>query len=312
MGHLPSSRRKQSRDLGDSAADDIYFNGPGASRHRVRSRRGNYQQNPVRLVRTRTLSTDLDDGRSPGTANNGLRARLLVLQNGAVNGEREIKKLLADTQPVARWQERLRRLLSVYIMPHDAYQALAFLEKNMDTAIVAVEDPSQSVGYPALYIDVKHKPQIFDQQHWKDIMIALHFDITEPEGRHDFDLIEVKVTRQVTLGSLLGFKFLLHCLSNISWVMLRMLLALTHDEAHRLVAVMQSPHSHHHGHVDLSALQDLCARYPNELSTLGFSVTKNRRKKEVTWHPQPSDCVHSLEVGLIGLFHNGSGLETFI
>ncbi|KAL8584576.1 hypothetical protein ACOMHN_002306 [Nucella lapillus] len=311
MGLLPSSRRRQSRDLGDSAADDIYIDGPGADRRRGRSWRGSHQENSVRLVRTRTLSTDLDDGRVAGTANSGLWSSSLVLQKGAVGEEREVRKLLMDTQPVARWQQRLRRLLSGYIMPLHAYQALAFLEKNMDTAIVAVEDPSQSLGYPALFIDITPKPQLFDLQHWKDILIALHFDITEPEGNHDLDLVEVKVTRQVTLGSLLGFKFLLQCLSNVSWDMLRMLLALSNEEAHILMVVMQSPH-HHHGHVDLSGLQDLYARYPNELSTLGFSTAKNRQKREVTWRPQSSDSVYNMEVALIGLFHNGGGLEAHI
>ncbi|XP_076463225.1 uncharacterized protein LOC143295420 isoform X3 [Babylonia areolata] len=238
-----------------------------------------------------------------------------VLQNGVVSGERELKKLLADTQPVGRWQDRLKRLLGIYIMPHDAFKALAFLQENMDTAIIAVQDPTQSLGYPALCINIDHKPQIFDLQHWKGIMYALHFELTEPDGRHDIDLVEVKVTRQVTLGSLLGFKFLLHCLSNISWDMLRMLLSLSAGEALGLLAVMQNLHSRHHGHVDLSTLQDLYARYPHQMSELGFTVNRraSRKRKEVTWlPPQSSDSANNLEVALIGLFHNGSGLETYI
>ncbi|XP_076463223.1 uncharacterized protein LOC143295420 isoform X1 [Babylonia areolata] len=306
MGLLSSSRRKQSRDLGDSAADDTHvvcFNGHGDSRRRK-------SQYPV-LVRTRTLSTEENHWGST----NGIREMPVVLQNGVVSGERELKKLLADTQPVGRWQDRLKRLLGIYIMPHDAFKALAFLQENMDTAIIAVQDPTQSLGYPALCINIDHKPQIFDLQHWKGIMYALHFELTEPDGRHDIDLVEVKVTRQVTLGSLLGFKFLLHCLSNISWDMLRMLLSLSAGEALGLLAVMQNLHSRHHGHVDLSTLQDLYARYPHQMSELGFTVNRraSRKRKEVTWlPPQSSDSANNLEVALIGLFHNGSGLETYI
>ena len=85
---------------------------------------------------------------------------------------------------------------------------------QMDTACRAVMDPAHSAGYPALFIDIKHKPTVFHIDCWKKIMMGLYFEITEPESNRQLDLIEVKVTKHVTLAPLVGFKILLQSLSS--------------------------------------------------------------------------------------------------
>ena len=91
---------------------------------------------------------------------------------------------------------------------------LSLVHFQMDTAIRALRDPSHSTGYPALFIDIQHKPTVFNIDCWKKIMIGLYFEITEPESNRQLDLIEVKVTKLVTSVTLAGFKILLQSLSS--------------------------------------------------------------------------------------------------
>ncbi|XP_070196261.1 uncharacterized protein [Littorina saxatilis] len=235
-----------------------------------------------------------------------------VSQNGrdGSDGQAELTRLLGDIRPTSRWQEPLKQLLGSYIMPQEVQRALSFLAENIDTAMKAVKDPSHSLGYPALCIDIKHKPLVFNLDCWKKIMIALHFDLTEPEGSQQLDLIEVKVTDNVTLPPLAGFKILLKSLSSVSGELFRMVLALTPEEAMRLLAVMQDAFGGNKPQ-DHEIIQKLHARYPDQLSALGFVTS--RRHSDVTWHPpSSSDVTYNLEVVLIGLYHDGSGLETYI
>ena len=63
---------------------------------------------------------------------------------------------------------------------------------------------------------------------------------------------------------------------------------------------------------DPDIIQDLYARYPDQLAALGFGVTKVKRRREVTWQAPSSDHIQHLEVALAGLHHDGRGLETYI
>ena len=100
-----------------------------------------------------------------------------------------------------------------------------FVVLQMDAAIRAVKDPSNSMGYPCLYIDIKKKPVVFDIDCWKKIMISLHFEITEPEGNRELDLIEVTITKHVGLGALHGLKVFLQSLLGRFWLSLSLSLS---------------------------------------------------------------------------------------
>ena len=43
-------------------------------------------------------------------------------------------------------------------------------------------------------------------------MIGLNFEITEPEGNHRLDYMEVRLTEKVTMSSLLGLRIMLDSL----------------------------------------------------------------------------------------------------
>lgn len=83
---------------------------------------------------------------------------------------------------------------------------------QMNTAMLAVQDHSTCPGYPSLFINMRSKPSIFPIDAWKHILLSLHFDLTEPEGNRDLDLIEVNVTANVTLPLLQGFTLILQSL----------------------------------------------------------------------------------------------------
>lgn len=63
---------------------------------------------------------------------------------------------------------------------------------------------------------------------------------------------------------------------------------------------------------DHDVIQGLHACYPDQLSALGFSITKVNRSKAVMWQSPSSDHIQHLQVALAGLHHDGSGLETYI
>ncbi|XP_025109585.1 uncharacterized protein LOC112573429 isoform X2 [Pomacea canaliculata] len=233
-------------------------------------------------------------------------------RNGFENAHLYLTRLLQDTQPPSRWQHHLRTLLSIYIQHNDAKQALLFLMNTMNTAMLAVQDHSTCPGYPSLFINMRSKPSIFPIDAWKHILLSLHFDLTEPEGNRDLDLIEVNVTANVTLPLLQGFTLILQSLLGLDWGMLRMLLAIDADDGLRLLSslqdvVVQSSHIE-----DIEILLQLYARYPDELSALGFSY-RSKVRPQMTWQrPENDDVSHMIEVALLGLFHDGSGLEVFI
>ena len=89
---------------------------------------------------------------------------------------------------------------------------MGFNHFQMEAAYRAVKDPAHSEGYPALFIDIQHKPIVFHIDFWKKILLGLYFEITEPESNRQLDLIEVTVTKHVTLAPLIGFKVLLQSL----------------------------------------------------------------------------------------------------
>lgn len=246
--------------------------------------------------------------------NNGSRMSLLVIRNGTGNEHLYLTRLLSDTQPPTRWQEPLRSLLSVYIMQSEAKQAATFLLHNIETAVRAVQDPKNSPGHPSIFIDVKTKPRVINIDHWKNILLGLHFDLTEPEGLRDIDLIEVKVTKYVTLAMLSGFKLLLQSIIALDWDMLRMSLALNSKEAMDLLCVLQNVLTTGGEQLQDTSevLVNLHARYPDQLSALGFLIQRNKRVWDTTWKRPDSDHIFHLEVVLLGFYHDGSGLESFI
>ena len=75
----------------------------------------------------------------------------------------------------------------------------------------------------------------------------------------------------------------------------------------QIQGVLAGRDSRHH-----VVIEGLHARYPDQLSALGFDVTRVKGSKEVTWQAPSSDCIHHLQVALAGLHHDGSGLETYI
>jgi hypothetical protein len=85
---------------------------------------------------------------------------------------------------------------------------------QITTAYHSIQHPEHALGYPAIKIDVARKPVVFDIHLWKKILIALHFEITEPEGNRQADLIEIKITQNVTPRSLKAFTSFLQSMTS--------------------------------------------------------------------------------------------------
>ncbi|KAK7501073.1 hypothetical protein BaRGS_00007558 [Batillaria attramentaria] len=320
MGRPALSKSARPRDLADCLASDNHIANEDYGKP---SGSGSKSRSPVRLVRLRTLSSERDGG-GQGRRSNGRKMSLLgqcgldlirstvVIRNGTGSEHLYLTRLLSDTQPPGRWQEPLKSLLTVYIQCSEAKQAVSFLLANMDTAIRAVQDPDGSLGYPSLYIDVRAKPRTINIDHWKKILLGLHFDLTEPEGNRDIDLIEVKITKYVTLALLSGFKLLLQSLLAMDWDMLRMVLAFNPQEGLELLTVLQNVLMPGEKLQNTQILVNLHSRYPDQLSALGFHLTRSKGTWEAGWRRPDTDHIFHVEVVLLGLYHDGSGLESFI
>ncbi|XP_071118681.1 uncharacterized protein [Haliotis cracherodii] len=239
---------------------------------------------------------------------------LLALTNGRGTDHVHITRLLGDTR-VSEWQRALRKLLMTYIQHDVMKQAVTFLSDNIHSAIEAIRSPHLFPGFPCLYVHVDRKPVVFDIDLWKIILIAINFELTEPEGNRHLDLIEVKVTDKVTLPSLIGFHQLLKNILELNWDILRLILYLEEEEAFTFLCTLQDVLRSPSRTSNPTLVDALYQRQTSAMEELGFYQRRGEgrgSRRVVVWENTESEQVLYAEVVLFGLFHHGKGLETYI
>ncbi|XP_041358660.1 uncharacterized protein LOC121375325 [Gigantopelta aegis] len=242
----------------------------------------------------------------------GQTMNLQAVINGNGNEHVYMTRLLGDTNPI-QWQTAMKKLLKTYIVETTAKQAVSFLLDNVDTAIRALKDPEHSPGYPALCIETKRMPAILDLDCWKFILIGLNFEITEPEGNHRLDYMEVQVTEKVTMSSLLGLRIMLDSLLELDWNNFRMMLYLEDQEGYNLLCVLQDVLRMTSTIKKMDFVKQLFERYRESMESIGFHKHRiDRKTVDIMWDKPSTDQLYLCEVVLFGLYHHGKGLETFV
>ncbi|KAL5016853.1 hypothetical protein ScPMuIL_006442 [Solemya velum] len=129
-------------------------------------------------------------------------------------------RLLTETK-VHLWRASLVHLLKQYYQHDAARSALRFLITVVDRAKVTKSQRGSWVN-----IDLSLKPQYIDLEDWRQIMINLNLELTEPDTNRDITLVSLSVTHMTSLSTLEAFHLVLLGLHDLSWANLQMCLYL--------------------------------------------------------------------------------------
>ncbi|XP_012944621.1 uncharacterized protein LOC101859674 [Aplysia californica] len=215
-----------------------------------------------------------------------------------------IDRMLELTRPTYVWQRPLLEMLQACIMEADVRQTLTFLEHTVTEArrLTSQHLPNQGVtnirsavvdsGPVFLYLDTSLAPRTMDVENWKKLLIALGFEIEEPDGRRSIDDVSVCLSPGVMSEGLDGMALLLRLIGGVPWNILRMVFKLGDDDVEhfrRLVLQRGEVDS-----ADQTVARRLCGSYPDEMKDLGFQ----QKRREISRSCQ--NCEQTSEIlGLV-------------
>ncbi|CAH1775209.1 unnamed protein product [Owenia fusiformis] len=194
---------------------------------------------------------------------------------GRVVIERMLEQIDAE-----KWRRPLRNLLSVYYMEQPIRQAIGFLTHMFDQA-VRIAHAERSIDQ-LVDLDVSRVPPIFNLDHWHSLVLALGFNIEEPDTCKNIRDATVFVPVSMKPCVPEGFLLLLQSLADLGFYDIRTLLSLDKQHAQLLLHTISEVSS---SSSDISPwIGPLWEMHQGFLEKLGFTRVQQGSRKHFTFN----------------------------
>ncbi|GFO18819.1 histone-lysine N-methyltransferase SETMAR-like protein [Plakobranchus ocellatus] len=152
-------------------------------------------------------------------------------------------------------------------------------------------------------VDKQLAPRVIDIDRWKTILIALGFEIEQPDGYHSIEHVDVFIGEGVMIAALDGMLLLLSLINSLHWDILRMVFTFTPEEAANLSSLIETTGPEFLDQQQVLAKAFL-SRYPDEMRKLGLRKEHRKIVKRV-FDLQQAQLCKTLSLVLTAIFQEG-------